>query len=427
MSVAAEPASPASPVAQPSGLRLLRSRGRARGVVALLGPAFVAAVAYVDPGNFATNITAGASFGYALAWTIVAANLMAMLVQYLSAKTGVATGRDLPQLCRAHFGPGVSLGLWVQAELIAMATDLAEFVGAAIGLNLLFRVPLLEAGLITAVVAFGILALEQRGYRRFELAIAGLLGIVLLGFAYDLASVGASPRGIAAGLVPSLASGRLLLISGIIGATVMPHVVYLHSALTKSRVSCGDDAERRELLRFQRLDVVIALGAAGLVNLAMLFVAASVFHRAGGSAVNSIEAAHTGLARLVGGGAALAFAVALLASGLSSSSVGTYAGQVVMQGFVGRRIPLAVRRLLTMLPALVVLGLGLPATDCLVISQVVLSFGIPFALVPLVLLTRRADVMGPLVNRRLTTMAAGGIAMAIIALNVYLLWATFTG
>jgi manganese transport protein len=417
----------APPLAEPSGLRLLRSRGRTRGIVALLGPAFVAAVAYVDPGNFATNFTAGASFGYALAWTVVVANLMAMLVQYLSAKTGVATERDLPELCREHFGRGVSAGLWVQAELVAMATDLAEFVGAALGLNLLFHVPLLEAGLITAVVAFGILALEQHGYRRFELAIAALLGIVLLGFAYDLASVGASPRGIAAGLVPVLAGDRLLLVSGIVGATVMPHVVYLHSALTKSRVSCGDDAERRELLRFQQLDVLIALGAAGLVNLAMLFVAASVFNRTGRPDIDSIQAAHAGLDRLVGGGAALAFAIALLASGLSSSSVGTYAGQVVMQGFIRRRIPLFARRGLTMLPALVVLGLGLPATDCLVISQVVLSFGIPFALVPLVLLTRRADIMGPLVNRRITTVAAGGIAAMIIALNVYLLWATFAG
>jgi manganese transport protein len=417
---------PAAGLAEPSGLRRLRSRGRARGAVALLGPAFVAAVAYVDPGNFGTNFAAGARFGYALAWAVVAANLMAMLVQYLSAKTGVATGRDLPELCREHFGAAASLGLWVQAELIAMATDLAEFVGAALGLNLLFHVPLLEAGLITAVVAFGILGLEQRGYRRFELAIAGLLGLVCLGFAYDLASTGASTGGIAAGLVPRLGSDRLLLVSGIIGATVMPHVIYLHSALTKSRVSCGNDAERRELLRFQRLDVIVALGAAGLINLAMLFVAASVFNH-GGTGGDSIEAAHAGLARLVGGGAALAFAVALLASGLSSSSVGTYAGQVVMQGFIRRRIPLWVRRGLTMLPALIVLGLGLPATDSLVISQVVLSFGIPFALVPLVLLTRRADIMGPLVNRRLTTAAAGGIAAMIIILNVYLIWSTFAG
>ena len=412
-------------LAQPSGLRLLRSRGRARGIVALLGPAFVAAVAYVDPGNFATNFTAGASFGYALAWTVVLANLMAMLVQYLSAKTGVATERDLPELCREHFGARVSVGLWVQAELIAMATDLAEFVGAAIGLNLLFRVPLLAAGLITAVVAFGILALQQRGYRRFELAIAGLLGIVLLGFAYDLAEVGASPRGIAAGLVPGLASDRLLLISGIIGATVMPHVVYLHSALTKGRVACADDAERRELLRFQRLDVVIALGAAGLVNLTMLMVAAAMASQAPGVQLGSLTVAHADLGRLVGGGAALAFAVALLASGLSSSSVGTYAGQVVMQGFIGRRIPLFLRRAITMLPALVVLELGLPTTASLVISQVVLSFGIPFALVPLVALTRRKDVMGPLVNRGLTTAAASLITVMIVGLNVYLLYATF--
>jgi manganese transport protein len=320
----------------------------------------------------------------------------------------------------------VSAGLWVQAELVAMATDLAEFVGAAIGLNLLFGLPLLAAGLITAVVAFGILAMQQRGYRRFELAIAALLGLVFLGFAYDLATVGASPSAAAAGLVPAFGgSGRLLLVAGIIGATVMPHVVYLHSALTKSRVTCADDAERRQLLRFQRLDVTIALGAAGLINLAMLFVAASLFSKHGLAGDGSIAAAHASLGRLVGGGAALAFAVALLASGLSSSSVGTYAGQVVMQGFIGRRIPVFVRRALTMLPALIVLGLGLSPTGSLVISQVVLSFGIPFALVPLVLLTRRADVMGSLVNRPLTTAAAGCVAALIVALNVYLLYLTF--
>ena len=411
-----------------SALRLLRSRGRLRGVVALLGPAFVAAVAYIDPGNFATNFSAGARYGYLLVWVIVVANLMAMLVQYLSAKAGVATGRDLPELCREHLPRPVSRGLWVQAELIAMATDLAEFVGAAVGLNLLFGVPLFPAGLVTAVVAFAILALEQRGYRRFELAICGLLGIVFLGFAYDLLVVGGDPAGIAGGLVPSFAGpDSVLLAAGIIGATVMPHVVYLHSALTKARVSCRDDAERWEVLRFQRLDVLVGLGAAGLINLSMLFIAASLFNRTGRSDVDSIEAAHAGLAQLVGGGAALAFAVALLASGLSSSSVGTYAGQVVMQGFIRRRIPLFLRRGLTMLPALVVLGLGLPATGSLVVSQVVLSFGIPFALVPLVLLTRRADIMGSFVNRPLTTAATGCIASMIIVLNVYLLYATFLG
>src|SRR5215472_11263744 len=342
---------------KPGPVAAVRAPGRRRTVLALLGPAFVAAVAYVDPGNFATNFSAGAQFGYALAWVVVLANLMAMLVQYLSAKAGVATGRDLPELCRDHLPRALSLGLWGQAELVAMATDLAEFVGAAIGLNLLFGLPLLPAGLITAVVAFGVLAMEQRGYRRFELAIAALLGLVFLGFIYDLAAAGASPAGIAVGLVPSLGGGsRLLLIVGIIGATVMPHVVYLHSALTKSRTACRDDAERRRLVRFQRLDVVIALGAAGLVNLAMLFVAASLAHRPGGQSGGTIPAAHDALGRLAGGGAALAFAVALLASGLSSSSVGTYAGQVVMQGFLGRRIPLFLRRGLTMLPALIVLG-----------------------------------------------------------------------
>ena len=410
-----------------SELRVLRSRGRVRGAIALLGPAFVAAVAYVDPGNFATNFSAGARFGYGLAWVIVVANLMAMLVQYLSAKTGVATGRDLPELCREHLPPAASAGLWVQAELVAMATDLAEFIGAAVGLNLVFGVPLLPAGLITAVVAFGILALEQHGYRRFELAIAGLLGIVFAGFVWDLVTVGADPKEIAAGLIPGAAgNGAVLLIAGIVGATVMPHVVYLHSALTKSRVGVSGDDERRELLRFQRLDVVVALGAAGLINLSMLFVAAAVFRHSAPGSADSLQAAHEGLGRLVGGGAALAFAVALLASGLSSSSVGTYAGQVVMQGFIRRRIPLYLRRAITMAPALIVLALGLPTTASLVISQVVLSFGIPFALVPLALLTRRRDIMGPLVNRRVTTVAISVVTGIIIVLNVALLVIVFT-
>ena len=418
-------ATPRAPAAQ---LHQLRARGRLRGGAALLGPAFVAAIAYVDPGNFATNFSAGASFGYRLGWVIVVANLLAMLVQYLSAKLGVATGRDLPELCRERLPRPVSRGLWVQAELVAMATDLAEFVGAAIGLNLLFGTPLLMAGLITAIVAFGVLALDQRGYRRFELAIAGLLGIVLLGFAYDLIAVHPSGSAIAAGLIPRAgSSASLLLAVGIVGATVMPHVVYLHSALTKSRVGTRDDNEKRQLLRFQRVDVLAALGAAGLVNLAMLVVAAALFGHAahGGYAAavagGSLEAAHADLARLVGGGAALAFAVALLASGLSSSSVGTYAGQVVMQGFIGRSVPVFARRAVTMVPALIVLGLGLPPTASLVISQVILSFGIPFALIPLVILTSRRDVMGVLVNRRPTTVAASLTAVAIVAMNVYLL------
>src|SRR5215217_8126421 len=315
----------AEPLAPPlSPLQLVRRRGPIRGRIALLGPAFVAAVAYIDPGNFATNIAGGAKYGFLLVWVIVAANLMAMLVQYLSAKVGVATGRSLPELCRDALPRPVTWGLWVQAEIIAIATDLAEFVGAAIALNLLFGVPPFTAGLMTAVVAFGILALQTRGYRRFELAIAGLLGIVLLGFAYDLSQVGVDGGAFLGGMVPSFqGTDSVLLAVGILGATVMPHVVYLHSALTQGRIKAEDDDERRELMRFQRVDVMIAMGLAGIINLTMLVVAASLFHEGGLTGVDSIEGAHAGLETLLGGGAALAFAVALLASGLSSSSVGT--------------------------------------------------------------------------------------------------------
>ena len=422
------------PLVAPSALRdesllaTARRRGRMRGTAALLGPAFVAAVAYIDPGNFATNIAGGAKYGYLLVWVIVAANLMAMLVQYLSAKTGIATGRNLPELCRDHFPRPVTWGLWLQAEAIAIATDLAEFVGAAVALNLLFGVPPLAAGVITAVVAFAILGLQTRGHRRFELAIAGFLGIVCLGFLYDVTFVGVDAGGFAAGLLPGFAgTDSILLAVGILGATVMPHVVYLHSALTSNRIPARDVSERRELLRFQRIDVVIAMGVAGLINMTMLVVAAGLFHASGLTGVDSIEGAHAGIETLIGGGAALAFAVALLASGLSSSSVGTFAGQVVMQGFIDRRIDLFVRRAVTMAPALVVLGLGLDPSSTLVISQVVLSFGIPFALVPMIVLTRRRDVMGELVNRRETTAVASVVAALIIALNAFLLFETFFG
>jgi manganese transport protein len=405
-----------------------RERGRVRGALIMLGPAFVAAVAYIDPGNFATNIAGGAKYGFLLAWVIVMANLMAMLVQYLSAKIGIATGRNLPELCREHFSKPVTFGLWVQAEIVAIATDLAEFVGAAIALNLLFGVPPFAAGLITAVVAFGVLALQSRGYRKFEIAIAALLGIVCLGFLYDLTQVDVDTGALVAGFVPSFdGSDSVLLAVGILGATVMPHVVYLHSALTQDRLHAEGDDERRRLLRFQRVDVVIAMGLAGLINLTMLVVAASLFHDAGATNVETIEDAHAGFESLIGGGAALAFAIALLASGLSSSSVGTYAGQVVMQGFIDRRIQLFLRRLITMAPALVVLAIGVNTTDALVVSQVVLSFGIPFALVPLILLTRRRDVMGAMVNRRHTTAVASVVAALIIALNLFLLQQTFFG
>lgn len=404
------------------------ARALVRGPLPLLGPAFVAAIAYVDPGNFATNITAGARYGYLLVWVIVAANLIAMLVQYLSAKIGIASERNLPELCRDTMPRPVSFGLWVQAEAIAVATDLAEFVGAAIALNLLFGVPLFTAGLMTAVVAFAILALQSRGYRRFELAIAAMLGLVLLGFLYDFVQIGVDASGFAAGLIPTFSgTDSVLLAVGILGATVRPHVVYLHSALTQSRVEARDESEKRELLRFGRADVMIAMGLAGVINMAMLVVAAGLFFNTGRTGIDSIEGAHAGLETLVGGGAALAFAVALLSSGLSSSSVGTYSGQVVMQGFIRRRIPLFLRRGLTMLPALVVLALGLDPTSTLVISQVVLSFGIPFALVPVILLTRRRDLMGGLVNRRATTAVASLVAGVIIALNGLLLYGTFFG
>ena len=423
------PPADAEAVTLPAPVGLLsRPRVGVRGSMALLGPAFVAAVAYVDPGNFATNISGGAEFGYTLLWVIVAANLMAMLIQNLSAKIGIATGRNLPELCRERFPRPVSWGLWVQAEVIAMATDLAEFVGAAIALNLLFGIDLLPAGLITAVVAFAILGLQTRGYRRFELVITGMLGVILLGFLYNILLAGPDAGGVASGFVPSFAGTEsVLLATGILGATVMPHVIYLHSALTQNRILARSDAERRRLLRFQRVDVTIAMGIAGLVNMAMLVIAASLFFGGGGGSVDSIESAHTGFRDLVGTGSALAFALALLASGFASASVGTLAGQVVMQGFIDRRIPLAVRRLVTMAPALAVLALGLDPTRALVISQVVLSFGIPFALVPLVILTRRTDVMGALVNRRLTTGAAAVVAALIISLNGFLLVQTFAG
>jgi manganese transport protein len=391
----------------------------------MMGPAFVACIAYVDPGNFATNIAGGAQFGYLLLWVLLTANLMGMLIQNLSAKIGIATGKNLPELCREHFRRPVTVGLWVQAELIAMATDLAEFVGAAIALNLLFGVPMFHAGLITAIVAFGILALQGRGHRRFELVIIGFLGVIILGFLYDTLRIGFDAGEAARGFIPGFAGTEsILLATGILGATVMPHVIYLHSALTQDRLKPRDAKERRALLRYQRVDVTIAMGLAGLVNMSMLILAASLFHANGLTSLDSIEEAHSQFGSLVGPGAALAFALALLASGLASSSVGTYAGQVVMQGFINRTIPLVLRRAITMAPALIVLALGANPSRALVISQVVLSFGIPFALVPLVMLTRRVDIMGTLVNRRLTTVMASIVAAMIIALNGFLLYET---
>jgi len=414
--------------AAPTLLQTVRGRGRVRRSVPLLGPAFVAVIAYVDPGNFATNFSAGAEFGHLLVWVIVAANLMAMLIQSLSGKVGLATGRNLPELCREHFPRPVTRGLWVQAELVAMATDLAEVIGGAIALNLLFGVPLLTGGLLTAAVAFALLALQGRGYRPFELAIAGLLGVIALGFLYNLLRSGLDAGAVAGGLVPRFdGSGSVLLATGILGATVMPHVIYLHSALTQDRIAAEDAEGVQVLLRHQRVDVVLAMGVAGLVNLAMLVLAAELFFGRDLPGVDTLEGVHAALDRVAGAPAALAFGVALLASGFASSGVGTYAGQVVMQGFLQRQIPLLLRRAITMAPALVVLAAGVDPTQALVLSQVVLSFGIPFALVPLVLLTRRPDVMGDLVNRRVTTAAASAVAVVVIALNAFLLWGLVAG
>jgi manganese transport protein len=414
----------ADPVSAPAG-RTVR-RGRIRVAVAMLGPAFVASVAYVDPGNFATNIQSGARYGYLLLWVVLGANLMAMLVQYLSAKLGIVTGRSLPELVRERLPRPVTWGMWLQAEAMAMATDIAEFVGAALGLNLLFGIALLPAGLITCVITFAILGLQARGYRRFELAIAGLLGLVVAGFLYETLRIGPSVPSSLRSLLPATdGAGSLYLAAGILGATVMPHAIYLHSALTKSRTPCRDDRERGRMLKFAQLDVLTALGLAGLVNMAMLAVAARAFHTPALSGLATIGEAHAELGQVAGGFAALAFAGALLASGASSSSVGTYAGQVVMAGFTNFRVPLLARRAITMLPALAILAAGANTTGALVLSQVVLSFGIPFALVPLVVLTSKTAIMGSHVNRRRTTICACACVAVIIALNALVLFQQF--
>ena len=408
-------------------LEALLARGRVRAMLMMLGPAFVASIAYVDPGNFATNITAGAKYGYLLLWVVLAANLMAMLIQYLSAKLGIVTDRNLPESFRDHYPRWMSWGMWVQAEIISMSTDIAEFLGAALGLNLLFHVPLFIAGVMTGFIAFGILELRRRGFRPFELAITALLGIIFFGFLYETLKIGPSAHDSLASFLPPRigSSGALFLAVGIIGATVMPHAIYLHSALMQGRMPVHNDEERRRVLRFERTDVIIALSLAGLINLSMLAVAAKLFHGSGLTNVETIEGAHQEFGNLVGGGSAVIFAVALFASGASSSSVGTYAGQVVMAGFINVNIGLYVRRIVTMVPALVVLAVGVSPTKALVLSQVVLSFGIPFALIPLVMLTSRRDVMGVHVNRKLTTRTAWVLAAIITGLNVFLLAQVF--
>ncbi len=394
-----------------------------------LGPAFIAAVAYVDPGNFATNIQGGAEFGYLLLWVIVASNLMAMLIQLLSAKLGIATGRNLAEVCRDEFSRPSVWGMWVVAELVAMATDLAEFLGAAVGFNLLFGIALFPAALLTGLATFLILGLQRFGFRPLEGVIAVMVGIIAASYLVEtflerpdwgtLALSSVTPR--------FQGTESVLLAVGILGATVMPHVIFLHSSLTQARIRPTSAQEAQRLYRFQLIDVAVAMGLAGLINGAMLVMAAATFHTHGLTEVASIEEAYRTLTPLLGPLAGTVFAIALLAAGLSSSTVGTMAGQMIMQGFLHWRIPVWLRRAVTMIPALVVIAVGLDPTRTLVLSQVVLSFGIPFALIPLVLFTRRKDIMGDLVNHRITTAAAVVTSAVILSLNVYLLVDVFFG
>lgn len=403
-----------------------QKRGLAR-LLPFLGPAFVASVAYVDPGNFATNIQGGAKFGYLLLWVILAANLMAMLIQFLSSKLGIVTGANLPEVIRQEWPRPLVWFYWIQAEVIAMATDLAEFLGATLALNLLFGIPLFWGAVLTGIAAFGILALQRYGFRPLEAAIAVFVGVIALAYVVQLFL---SKPGLEfiQGLIPRFQGGESLYLAvGILGATVMPHVIYLHSDLTKSRVPATDLRLKRRLLRFNLLDVVIAMSIAGLINMSMLAAAAATFHATGKSDIADLTTAYQTLTPLLGPLAAVAFGVALLASGISSSTVGTMSGQVIMQSFVGFQIPLWLRRLITMLPAFVVILLGLDPTNVLVLSQVVLSFGIPFALIPLLLFTSNRRVMGELANSKLVTYIGWVITTLIIGLNLYLLYQALLG
>jgi manganese transport protein len=397
-----------------------------RRALPFMGPAFIAAVAYIDPGNFATNISAGAQYGYLLLWVILASNLMAVLIQTLSAKLGIATGRNLPQLCREYLPKRISVGLWVVAEIGAMATDLAEFLGAAVGLNLLFHMPLLLAGLITGAATFAILGLQRFGFRPLEIIIATLVSVIAV--SYLLETILARPDwGQVAfhAVTPEFAgASSLLLAVGILGATVMPHVIYLHSALISDRVPHRTRADAHGVFKFERLDIWIAMGLAGLVNGAMLFMAAAVFYGSGHTAVGSLETAYQTLTPLLGSASSTIFGIALLTSGLSSSAVGTLAGQVIMDGFLGWKIPIWLRRLITMLPALIVIAIGVDPTYTLVLSQVALSFVLPFAIIPLMYFTARRSVMGDMVNRRWTTILGWLVTTIIIALNLFLLYQT---
>jgi manganese transport protein len=402
---------------------VLEGRGQ-RGlkqILPFMGPAFIASIAYIDPGNFATNIQGGAEFGYTLLWVVVFSNLMAMLLQTLSAKLGIASGNNLAEHCRNQFPPVVVWLMWGVMEVVSMATDLAEFLGAALGFYLLFGVPLWIAAVLTAIITLFILGLEAYGFRPLEAAITAMVGVIAVCYLIETWLVHPDWAQVAWHAVVPQFSGResVFLATGILGATVMPHVIFLHSSLTQARIVTLDAERRRRLYRFEILDVGI--------NMAMLIMAASAFFRAGLTHIASIEEAYRTLQPLLGSAARTVFAISLLASGLASASVGTMAGQVIMQGFLHRQIPIWVRRLVTMVPSLVVIGMGLNPTRTLVFSQVVLSFGLPFAIVPLILFTRRRDLMGELVNSAFTTILGVLVAALIILLNGYLLYETLKG
>lgn len=398
-------------------------------IMPFLGPAFIASVAYVDPGNFATNIQGGAQFGYLLLWVIVGSNLMAMLVQTLSAKLGIATGKNLAETCRQYFPKPVIWGMWVLMEVVAMATDLAEFLGAALGFNLLLGVPLWVAGILTAIATFLILGLERSGFRPLEAVITSFVGIIAISYVVET-FLDKPDWGLVltSAVIPRFSGTEsILLATGILGATVMPHAIFLHSALTQNRIVVRKPKLMQKLFRYEQIDVLIAMGAASLINAAMLIMAASTFHRSGLTTVGTIEQAYITLEPLLGKAASWVFGLSLLASGLSSASVGTMAGQVIMQGFLHYEIPVWIRRLVTMIPSLIVIFLGFDPTRTLVISQVALSFGLPFAIVPLVYFTSKKELMGILVNKQITTIAAWIIAALIVALNFFLIINSMTG
>jgi manganese transport protein len=399
--------------------------GRRAGLVgglAFAGPAVIASIAYIDPGNYATNIQAGAKYGYELLWVVLAANLIAMLFQALSAKLGIVTGKNLAEHCREQFPRPVVWAMWVVSEIAAMATDLAEFLGGAIGLPLLLHMPLIVGMTLTALVTYGILIFERSGFRPVELIIASLIAVIGLCYLIELFIAPIDWIAAARSVVtPRIADGQALMLAvGIVGATVMPHAIYLHSGLTQARTPVHNDAERRHVLRFSNREVIVALAVAGLINMAMVLMAASAFH-AGHSDVAEIETAYYTLAPLLGGAASGLFLISLIASGISSSAVGTMAGQIIMQGFVRFRIPVWLRRLVTMLPAFVVVGLGVDSTQALVVSQVVLSIALPLPMIALLIFSSRADIMGAFANSALTNAAAIGGAAIVLALNAFLI------